>query len=97
MRQRLETNSFRLAPKNHLKARDPAAARTDFFNISAVDTRSSLLPYSQSQAETLHCLTSIRQERQMALFRKLNRLEMAAAILIAAISLGPLVPFVLGV
>jgi|GEM_PF-6601005 hypothetical protein len=32
----------------------------------------------------------------MALFRKLNPMEKVAAILIAAISLGPLVPFVLG-
>ena len=32
----------------------------------------------------------------MEQLRKLNRLEMAAALLIAAISLGPLVPFVFG-
>ena len=32
----------------------------------------------------------------MAQLRKINRLEMAAALLIAAISLGPLVPFVFG-
>jgi hypothetical protein len=92
-RQRLRHSSSQ--PKIISKARDPVAARSDFFNISTVESRSSFLPYFKWE-KTLRCVTSLGQERKMAQLPQLNSKEKVAAFLVAAMSLIPLVPYALG-